>query len=118
MLKSADVDGSFLSRVEIASAHAEIAGRANHAAGETERIVREDRLRRAIVILVGDRSDERLDVQLRGAGLLAGCIGTLEATRCLPQSAALAQGGVLDVVEVLGERHAALGAKTIQNWER
>lgn len=62
MLKPADVDGTFLGRIKIASAHAKVAGRANHAAGETKRIVRQDRLGSAIVILVGDRSDERLDV--------------------------------------------------------
>lgn len=77
MLKTADVDGSFLSRVEIASTHTKVAGRANHAAGETEWIVRENRFGRAIVILIGDGGDEGLDIQLRRAGLLARRVGAL-----------------------------------------
>lgn len=71
MLKTADINRPFLGRVKIASAHAKVAGRANHAASKTEWIVRENRFGRTIVILVGDGGDERLDVQLRRAGLLA-----------------------------------------------
>lgn len=74
MLQPSDVDGPFLRRVKIASAHAKIAGRAHHAAGKTEGIVGKDSLGGAIKILVRDRRDEGFNVQLRGAGFLARCI--------------------------------------------
>lgn len=108
MLKSADVDRSFFGCIEIASAHAKIAGRANHAAGETERIIRENRPRRAIIILVGDGSDKRLDVQLGGTGFLARRIDALQATRRFLQSPAFTQGSVLDIVKILRQGSATL----------
>lgn len=51
--------------------------------------------------LVGDAGDEGLDVELCGAALLAGCIGTLEAASSLPQCSPLTQCGVLDVIKVV-----------------
>ena len=51
--------------------------------------------------LVSNASDEGLDVELCGAALLAGGIGTLEAAASLPQSPPLTQGGVLDVIKVV-----------------
>lgn len=62
MLKTTNIDGSFFARVEITSAHAKVTGRANHTAGETKWIVRQNRFGRTIVILIGDGGNERLDV--------------------------------------------------------
>ena len=56
--------------------------------------------------LCGDASDEALDVELRGAGLLAGRVGALEAAAGLPQGGPLAQRRVLYVVKVLEEGRA------------
>ena len=56
--------------------------------------------------LCGDAADEALDVELRGAGLLAGRVGALEAAARLAQGRALAQRGVLYVVKVLEEGRA------------
>lgn len=74
MLKSANVNRSFLGRIKITSAYAKVTGWTNHAAGEAERIVRQDRLGRTIIIPVRDRGDEGFDIQLRGTGFLARCI--------------------------------------------
>ena len=56
-----------------------------------------------IIVLGGDGADEGLDVELRGAGLLAGRVRALQAPVGLPQRGALAQRRVLDVVKVLVE---------------
>ena len=56
--------------------------------------------------LGGDAADEALDVELRGAGLLAGRVGALEAAASLPQGGPLAQRRVLYVVKVLEEGRA------------
>ena len=66
-------------------------------------------LGRPIVVLGGDGTDEGLDVELRGAGLLAGRVGALQAPVGLPQRGALAQRSVLDVVKVLVELVVASG---------
>lgn len=64
LLEATDVDGSLLGRLQIAAAHAKIACRAHHATGQSQRIVGKDGLGRAVVVLVCDRSDETLYVQL------------------------------------------------------
>ena len=56
--------------------------------------------------LGGDAADEALDVELRGAGLLAGRVGALEAAAGLPQGGPLTQRSVLYVVKVLEEGRA------------
>ena len=56
--------------------------------------------------LGGDAADEALDVELRGAGLLAGGVCALEAAAGLPQGGPLAQRRVLYVVKVLEEGRA------------
>ena len=53
--------------------------------------------------LVSNAGDEGLDVQLGGAALLTGGVGTLQAAGCLLQGCPLAQSGVLDVLKVLLE---------------
>lgn len=53
--------------------------------------------------LVSNAGDEGLDVQLGGAALLTGSVGTLQAAECLLQGCPLAQSGVLDVLKVLLE---------------
>ena len=58
--------------------------------------------------LVRDGGDEALDVQLGGAALLAGRVGTLEAPRRLPERRPLAQRRVLDVIKVPFQGPAAL----------
>lgn len=103
LLQAANVDGARLGGLQIAAADAQITGGTDHAAGQAERIVREDGLGGAIEILVGNGRDEALDVQLRGTGLLAGRIGALEAACCLLQGATLRQGRVLDILKVVGQ---------------
>ena len=56
--------------------------------------------------LRGDAPDEALDVELRGAGLLAGRVGALEAAARLAQRRTLRQRRVLDVVKVLEQGRA------------
>ena len=56
--------------------------------------------------LCGDAPDEALDVELRGAGLLAGRVGALEAAARLAQRRTLRQRRVLDVVKVLEQGRA------------
>ena len=56
--------------------------------------------------LGGDAADEALDVELGGAGLLAGRVGALEAAAGLPQGGPLAQRRVLYVIKVLEEGRA------------
>lgn len=51
LLKSSNVDGSFLRRLKVASAHAQVAGRANHSAGQSQGIVGEYRFGRPVVVL-------------------------------------------------------------------
>jgi hypothetical protein len=58
--------------------------------------------------LGGDAADELLDIKLGWAALLAWSIGALETTSSLTESTALAQGGVLDIVEILGQGAAIL----------
>lgn len=58
--------------------------------------------------LVGNTGNELLDVQLGRTGLLAGRVGTLEAAGGLLQGTALAQGRVLDVIEVVLQRAVSL----------
>ena len=65
--------------------------------GQRERVC----LGSSVVVFGGDASDEALDVQLGGARLLAGGVGALQASGCLPQGAALAQRRMLDVLEVV-----------------
>ena len=72
----------------------------HHSTREPERVVTENSLGRSIVVLCRDGSDESLDVQLSGAGLLAGGVRALETPGRLPQRRALAQRRVLDVVEI------------------
>lgn len=54
-----------------------------------------------LVHLVSYAGDESLDVQLGGAALLAGGVGTLQATERLLQRCSLTQCGVFDVFKVL-----------------
>ena len=51
--------------------------------------------------LVRYASDKRLDVKLGGTALLAGGVSTLEAPHGFPQCRPLAEGGVLDVIEII-----------------
>ena len=51
--------------------------------------------------LVGNTGDEGLDIELCGTALLAGGVGTLEASCSFSQSCPLTQGRVLDVIKVM-----------------
>ena len=51
MLQTPDVNGPFFRGVEVAAAHTEVRRGANHAAGETQGVVRENGLGRSIVVL-------------------------------------------------------------------
>ncbi len=101
MLEPADVDGALLAGRQVAPAHAQVRRGTHHAAGEAQRVVGQDGLGRAVVVLGGDAADEALDVELRGARLLARGVRALQTSGRLAQRAALAQSRVLDVVEVL-----------------
>ncbi len=101
VLEAADVDRALLAGLEVASTDAEVRGRADHAASEAEGVVREDGSCSTIVVLGRDTPDERLDVELGGAGLLAGGVGAFEAPGGLPQCTPLAQCRVFNVIEVL-----------------
>lgn len=109
LLQAANVDGTRLGGLQIATAHTEIAGGTDHAAGQSQWIVREDCLGGTIEILVGNARDEALDVQLRGTGLLARRIGAFQAASGLLECSALRQCRVLDVLEVVGQRAAGGG---------
>lgn len=122
VLQAADVDRPLLGGVQIAAAHAQVRGRADHAAGEAQRIVRQDGLGGAVVVLniikrneinktplfqpkltnlIGDHPDESFNVELSGTALLARRIGTLQTAGSLLEGASFAQRGVLDVVPVV-----------------
>ena len=51
--------------------------------------------------LVRNTGDEGLDIELCGTALLAGGVGTLEASCSFSQSCPLTQGRVLDVIKVM-----------------
>ncbi len=51
-----------------------------HSASEPERVVREDRFGRSVVVLGGDTSDETFYVQLSRARLLARSVGTFQTS--------------------------------------
>lgn len=51
VLEASDVDGAFLSLVEVAASHAQIAGGADHTARKTQRVIRKDHLGSSIVVL-------------------------------------------------------------------
>ena len=58
VLETTDVYRSLFGRVEVAAAHAEVRGRTDHAAGQTQGVVTQDGLGGAVVVLVRDGSDE------------------------------------------------------------
>ena len=58
--------------------------------------------------LVGNASDEGLDIELGGAAPLTGGVGTLQAAGGLPEGGPLAQRGVLDVLKVVLLAHTSL----------
>lgn len=57
MLKTSDVDGSLLGSVKVAATDTEVRRGADHAAGESQRIVGENCARGSIVVL--QRSDDK-----------------------------------------------------------
>ena len=67
LLKTPDIDGAFLRSVQVAAAHAEIRGRTHHSASETERVVGEDELGRAVVVLLDSK---RTNAHLTGYRIL------------------------------------------------
>lgn len=69
-----------LRSIQITSAHTEVGGGADHAAGQPQGVVTQDGLGGTVVVLVGDGRDEALHVQLGGAGLLAGSVRTFQAS--------------------------------------
>ena len=80
-----------------------------HSTSEAQRVVREDGFGSAIVVLGSDAADERLDVELRGAGFLAGGVRTFQAAVRFPECGTLAQRRVLDVLKVLVQVGAGSG---------
>lgn len=52
MLQTPDIDSALLACVQVAASDAEVAGGTDHATGQTQRVVREDRLRCSIVVLL------------------------------------------------------------------
>lgn len=56
---------------------------------------------REIGDLVSDGTNERFDVKLRGARLLAGSVSALETPLRLEQGATLGQGRRLDIQEII-----------------
>ena len=70
-----------LRSIQITPSHTEVRGGANHATGQTQGVVAQDGLGRAVVVLVGDGGDEALHVQLGRTGLLAGSIRTFQTSR-------------------------------------
>ena len=67
--------------VQITTAHTEVGGGADHAAGQPQGVVTQDGLGGTIVVLVGDGRDEALHVQLGRTGLLAWSIRTFQTSR-------------------------------------
>mmetsp|Transcript_49159 Transcript_49159/g.123576 ORF Transcript_49159/g.123576 Transcript_49159/m.123576 type:complete len:201 (-) Transcript_49159:485-1087(-) len=55
VLQTTDVDRALLGVCQVTAAHAQIAGRAHHTTGETERVVRKDFFRCTIVVTGGNR---------------------------------------------------------------
>ena len=103
LLETSDVDRALLGRVQVTASHTQVAGGTHHAAGESQWVVGEDSLRSSVVVLGSDAGDEGLDVDLGGTALLAGGVGALETPVGLTQGPALTQGGVFDVIEIVGQ---------------
>ena len=57
LLQSSDVDGTFLRSKQVTRPHTKVRGRADHAAGKSKRIVRENGLSSAVVVL--ERRDDK-----------------------------------------------------------
>jgi hypothetical protein len=74
-----DQISNLLRSVQIASTNAKVACGAHHATSQPKGVVAENRPGSPIVVLGADARDERLDVQLRWAALLARGIGALQA---------------------------------------
>ena len=96
-MKLADLNSSALEPVGIAGGGAELTHRAESTTGQSQRVIGEDSLGGAVVVLVLNLIDEGSDVDTDGACFLAGAIGTFHAPRSLRYCLLL---GIDSIVEV------------------
>ncbi len=103
LLETRDVNGTVGGVGEVAAASTEVGSGANHATGETARVVRHDDLGGTVPVAVRNAGDETLDINRGGAALLTRSISTLEAASGLTDGVSLLHSGGLDVGKVVQE---------------
>ena len=76
LLQLANLDGALLGGMQVARTRAEVSRWADCSCAEAHWVLREDVLRSAVEVAVGDTLDKRLDIDVRGAAICARSVGT------------------------------------------